>query len=409
MVEGVRMATSGVTNTVLAAAAALILAMGGLACADPARGPEPPSAPNPSDAASAPANPASAAPPATPSSGAAPAAPAPAAPAPAAAAPAAAPAAPPAPTATRADDIVPSAQTLDIVNKAGLGDMGVKDGVSPAILRAEVMLDRVHASPGVIDGRDGQNFEHALATYEKVKGLPLTKTLDDKAWKTLLSESGGPVLATYALTDEDVAGPFYPDLPSDYAQLAKLPTLGYRTPAQKIGAKFHMGEDLLAALNPGVDLGKAGGKILVTIVTPAPIHGKLKTIVVDKTTRQVIGYDGGGHILVAYPATIGSLALPSPSGTYKVRGVAHNPIYYYDPKNFLQGDNHDKLKLPPGPNNPVGLVFMALTKPSYGLHGTPDPSKIDKTASHGCVRMTNWDALELSTLVRPGDVVSFRK
>lgn len=303
---------------------------------------------------------------------------------------------------------MPSTQTLDIVNKAGVVDIGVKDGVSPAILRAEVMLDRLHASPGVIDGRDGENFEHALETYEKVKGLKVGKGLNDQVWAKLVSENGGPVLETYTLTADDVAGPFYPDLPSDYAQLAKLPTLGYRSPAQKIGAKFHLGETLLAALNPGVDLGVAGGTILATIVAPEPIHGKLKTIIVDKATRQVIGYDAGGRILVAYPATIGSQALPSPSGTYKIRGVAHNPIYYYDPKNFLQGDNHEKLKLPPGPNNPVGLVFMALTKPSYGLHGTPDPSKIDKTASHGCVRMTNWDALELSTLVRPGDVVSFK-
>ncbi len=324
-----------------------------------------------------------------------------------------APTAPKAPTAApapvEATQVVPSTETLDIVNKAKVGDVGVKDGVSPAILRAEVMLDRLHASPGVIDGRDGENFEHAVETYEKVKGLKVGKGLDEQVWAKLLSESGGPVLQTYKLTADDVAGPFYPDLPTDYAQLAKLPTLGYRSPAQKIGAKFHLGETLLAALNPGVDLGKAGATILATMVTPEPIHDKLKTIVVDKTTRQVIGYDADGRILVAYPATIGSQALPSPSGTYKVRGVAHNPIYYYDPKNFLQGDNHGKLKLPAGPNNPVGLVFIALTKPSYGLHGTPDPSKIDKTASHGCVRMTNWNALELSTLVRPGIVVSFKK
>ncbi len=404
------MASLGVVNTVLAAAATLLLVTGGPLAADPAQAPESPAAspaapPTPSPSATA------GQPPAATSSADAPVAP-PAPPPTTAAATQQEPAAkqePATPAPTRAENIVPSVQTLDIVNKAGLGDMGVKDGVSPAILRAEVMLDRVHASPGVIDGHDGQNFEHALATYEKVKGLPVTKTLVEKAWKALLDESGGPVLTTATLTDADVAGPFYPDLPADYAQLAKLPTLGYRNVAQKIGAKFHMGEDLLAALNPGVDLGKAGSKILVTVVTPEPIHGKLKTIVVDKTTRQVIGYDASGHILVAYPATIGSLALPSPSGTYKVRGVARNPIYYYDPKNFLQGDNHEKLKLPAGPNNPVGLVFIALTKPTYGLHGTPDPSKIDKTASHGCVRMTNWDALELSSLVKTGDVVSFKK
>ena len=298
--------------------------------------------------------------------------------------------------------------TLAIVNDAKPGESGPKDGVSPAILRAQVMLDRIHASPGVIDGKDGANFVRALQTYERAKNLPASKTLDDKTWDALTKESGGPVLMDYVLSQKDVEGPFFPDLPSDYAKLATMKTLGYRNVSQKIGAKFHMGEDLLGALNPGVDLGKAGSKILVAIVTPLPIHGTLASITVDKTKSQVFGLDRRGHVLVAYPATIGSRALPSPSGTYKVKGVAFNPIYYYDPDNFLQGDNKEKLKLPPGPNNPVGSVFMALTKPTYGLHGTPDPSKIDKTASHGCVRMTNWDAEELAHLVKRGIVVHFK-
>ena len=304
-------------------------------------------------------------------------------------------------------DATPS-PTLAIVNNAKETDSGVKDGVSPAILRAEVMLDRVHASPGVIDGRDGANFQHALEIYEKVKGLKVAKTLDGKVWDVLVKESGGPVLMDYTLTDKDVEGPFIPDIPKDYSQQAQLQTLAYRSPAQKIGAKFHMGEDLLAALNPGVDLGKAGSRIVVAIVKEEPIHAKVERIIVDKTKSEVLGYDRRGHLLVAFPATIGSKELPSPSGTYKVRGVAYNPIYYYDPKNFVQGDNKGKLKLPPGPNNPVGSVFIALTKPTYGLHGSPDPSKIDKTSSHGCVRMTNWDANTLAHLVRPGIVVHFK-
>jgi lipoprotein-anchoring transpeptidase ErfK/SrfK len=270
------------------------------------------------------------------------------------------------------------------------------------------MLDRVHASPGVIDGRDGANFEHALEIYEKVKGLKVTKGLDEKVWDALLKESGGPVLMEYTLTDKDVAGPFLPDIPKDYSEQAKLKTLAYRSPAQKMGAKFHMGEDLLAALNPGVDLGKAGSRIIVADVKAEPIRGKVERVVVDKTKSEVLGYDSKGRLLLAFPATIGSQELPSPSGTYKVKGVAFNPIYYYDPKNFLQGDNKEKLKLPPGPNNPVGSVFIALTKPTYGLHGTPDPSKIDKTSSHGCVRMTNWDAEILAHLVRRGVVVHFK-
>jgi lipoprotein-anchoring transpeptidase ErfK/SrfK len=318
---------------------------------------------------------------------------------------------PPASAPTTKGDIAAAkpSPTLDIVNNAKFGDNGEKGGISPSIIRAEVMLDRVHASPGVIDGRDGENFRHALATYESVKGLKATSALDQQAWSALTAESGTPVLIEYVLTEDDVRGPFYPDLPTDYAKLATLPMIGYRSPSQKIGAKFHMGEALLAALNPAIDLTKAGSKILVTDIKPTPIRDKISSIVVDKQKGQVLGFNGSGTLLVAYPATIGSQELPSPSGTYKVRGVAYNPIYYYDPKNFLQGNNKGKLKLPPGPNNPVGSVFIALTKPTYGLHGTPDPSKIDKTASHGCVRMTNWDANELAHLVKRGVVVQFKE
>jgi hypothetical protein len=131
----------------------------------------------------------------------------------------------------------------------------------------------------VIDGRDGANFVHALEIYEKAKGLKITKGLDDKVWSSLLAESGGPVLMEYVLTDQNVEGPFFPNLPKDYGELAKLKAIGYRNPSQNIGAMFHMGEDLLATLNPGVDLSKAGTKILVAEVKPQPIHGTLKTIV----------------------------------------------------------------------------------------------------------------------------------
>lgn len=295
------------------------------------------------------------------------------------------------------------------INDATLETKGIKDGVEPAVLRAEVMLDRLHVSPGVIDGKTGTNFEHALETYEKENDLKVTKTLDKDVWDSLVKRAGAPVLIDYTLRDADVAGPFFPDLPKDYAKLAELKTIGYRNVAQKLGGKFHMGEDLLAGLNPGVDLGKSGAHILVADTAGPPVRGRIERIFVDKGRSQVFGYDSKGRVLIAVPATIGSQELPSPSGTYKVKGVAWNPIYYYNPTNFLQGDNHEKLRLPPGPNNPVGSVFIALTKPTYGLHGTPDPSAIDKTASHGCVRMTNWDATELAHLVHTGIKVSFGK
>ena len=314
-----------------------------------------------------------------------------------------------APLATSSAAAVQNDPVKARINDATLETAGVKDGVDPAVLRAEVMLDRLHDSPGVIDGKTGTNYEHALAAYETENDLKVTKALDKDVWDSLVKRAGAPVLVDYALTDADVAGPFFPDLPKDYAKLAQMKTMGYRNVAQKLGGKFHMSEDLLAELNPGVDLGKSGGHILVADTAGPPVHGKVERIFVDKRKSQVFGYDAKGRVIIAVPATIGSRELPSPSGTYKVKGVAWNPIYYYNPKNFIQGDNHDKLQLPPGPNNPVGSVFIALTKPTYGLHGTPDPSAIDKSASHGCVRMTNWDAAELAHLVHRGIKVSFGK
>jgi lipoprotein-anchoring transpeptidase ErfK/SrfK len=164
---------------------------------------------------------------------------------------------------------------------------------------------------------------------------------------------------------------------------------------------------LLTALNPNSSFRRAGETIMVADVKGQPITGKITRIEADKARRQVRAYDARERLIVAYPATIGSADNPSPSGTHLVNAVAPNPVYYYNPDNFVQGDNVEPLELPPGPNNPVGTVWIDLSEPSYGIHGTPEPSKIDKTGSHGCVRLTNWDAEELATLVEPGVTVHF--
>jgi lipoprotein-anchoring transpeptidase ErfK/SrfK len=163
----------------------------------------------------------------------------------------------------------------------------------------------------------------------------------------------------------------------------------------------------LTALNPNADFRKEGTPIWVTSVEGPPITAKIARIVADKALKQVRAYDAENRLVVAYPATIGSEETPSPSGDHLVNAVAQDPVYYYDPQNFVQGGNLEKLQLPPGPNNPVGSVWIDLTDPGYGIHGTPDPTKIGKTASHGCIRLSNWDAEELAKLVEPGVVVSF--
>ncbi len=284
----------------------------------------------------------------------------------------------------------------------------ISKSVDPVVLKAEILLDRAHAPPGVIDGRYGSNFTKAITTFETVRGLPVDGKLTRRVWDELGGDTAAPVLGAYTIRPDDVVGPFYPDLPADYALQAQLPDLGYRSANEMFGERFHMDRKFLKALNPGVDMEVAGNTIIVAQIDTLPLSAPVARIDVDKAKGQVLAFDGQGALIVAYPATIGSDELPSPSGSYVVRGIAPHPTYTYDPvKNFQQGNNVKKLILPPGPNNPVGAAFIALSKPTYGIHGTPDPSKIDKTRSHGCVRLTNWNAQELARMVKPGVPVNF--
>ncbi len=275
-------------------------------------------------------------------------------------------------------------------------------------LKVEILLDRAHAPPGVIDGRFGSNFTKAIATFETLRSLPVDGKLTRAVWDELGGDAAAPVLGTYEIKPADVVGPFYPDLSPDYSEQARMPDLGYRSAEEMFGERFHMDRKFLRALNPSVDMGVAGNRIVVAEVATLPLAARIGRIDVDKGRGEVLAYDAGGELVTGYPATIGSDELPSPSGTWMVRGVAPHPTYTYDPKkNFQQGTLTQKLILPPGPNNPVGAAFIALTKPTYGIHGTPDPSKIDKTRSHGCVRLTNWNAVELAGLVQVGATVNF--
>lgn len=168
-----------------------------------------------------------------------------------------------------------------------------------------------------------------------------------------------------------------------------------------------MDEGYLKELNPGVDFNTPG--TIIKVANPGPQRtGQVTRIVANKAIKEVQAFDAQGNLIAVYPATIGSADTPSPSGTHSVVRIAFNPNYTYNPKiNFKQGNNTKVLTIPPGPNGPVGNVWIALDKPTYGIHGTPDPSKIGKTQSHGCVRLTNWDAQELAKMVKPGTIVQF--
>lgn len=275
-----------------------------------------------------------------------------------------------------------------------------------SVAALQVLLDRMGASPGVIDGRMGDNVAKAIDAYEALAGMRLEAS-DQATVERLLADSGGPAMTTYRITHEDVAGPFIAVVPADYSDKAALQHMSYTSPLEKLAERFHMDESYLRELNPRADFHRPGTEVTVANVKRAEKQ-PVARIVADKSRKQVRAYDTSGDLVAAYPATIGSAQTPSPSGSHEVVRIALDPEYTYNPKiNFKQGNNDRVLRIPPGPNGPVGSVWIALSKPTYGIHGTPDPARIGKTNSNGCVRLTNWDARELAQLVRPGVVVDF--
>ncbi|WP_024353026.1 L,D-transpeptidase family protein [Brevundimonas naejangsanensis] len=277
-----------------------------------------------------------------------------------------------------------------------------------ATARAQILLDRANFSPGVIDGLGGDNTRQAIAAFEKAAGLPQDGVLDAEVFRRLTSGDDGRVLTDYTITAADLSGPFIGQVPASLADMAKLKTVGYATPLEMLAEKFHMTEGLLQALNPGVDFGKAGQTIIVAAVAQTDLAAEVAHIVVDKAERSVRVYDASDKLLAFYPATIGSSARPAPSGELTVVGVAPEPNYTYDPDRVSYDRGDRKVIVPPGPNNPVGSVWIDLSRDTYGIHGTPDPSKVGKTFSSGCVRLTNWDAEQLASKVKPGVRVTFR-
>jgi lipoprotein-anchoring transpeptidase ErfK/SrfK len=290
---------------------------------------------------------------------------------------------------------------FDAVNNPATASLVTRGRSGSATLRAQVLLDRARFSPGEIDAACATNMEKAVAGFQKARGVQPTGVVDPGTWKVLNTDTA-PVLVHYTITAREVAGPFQ-EIPSDMKEKAKLPALGYANALEEIAEKFHSSPKLLTRLNPGKAFDKPGEEIVVPSVRSGDAPPRAAKVVVSRSELTVTAYDANDKPLAQYPATMGSEHDPLPIGNWKINGVSKNPPFHYNPDLFWDADAKDeKATIKPGPNNPVGIVWIDLSRSHYGIHGTPEPSTIGKTQSHGCIRLTNWDAMELSEMVAPG-------
>lgn len=270
------------------------------------------------------------------------------------------------------------------------------------MLRAQVLLERAHFSPGEIDASGGDSTRRAIAAFQRARGLPDSGKLDEATW-TALNSDNTPVLVAYTVTAQDVAGPFTAKISSDIMENAALPQLGYTNVAEALGERFRASPKLLQRLNPGKPLDIAGTELQVPNLADVPPPPAAASIVVDKSESTVELLDAEGKAIAQYPATTGSRHDPLPIGEWKITGVSIDPTFHYNPELFWDAEpEHAKARIAPGPNNPVGVAWIDLSKPHYGIHGTPEPATIGKTESHGCIRVTNWSAREMTQSVKPG-------
>ena len=323
-----------------------------------------------------------------------------------------------------------------------------REGGGPSVLKAQIMLDRARFSPGAIDGNWGKNTEKAVFWFQFSQNLPTTGEIDRATWDALVRAAGGqrPPLKQITVTAENLAGPFT-EVPEDMYAKAKLECLCYASPLEMFAEQGHAEPGLIQKLNPGVDFAalQPGAKLWIPDVppilpldagqakaqaqqakttpatgTPAPpagnqatpgqAGGQIAKLLVAKRGFYLQALDAQGKILYHFPTTLGSKYDQSASGTHKVTGIHPNPDFHYQPKLFAdKPDTDPEAHLKAGPNSPVGLVWMALSKPHHGIHGTAVPETIGYTSSHGCVRLTNWDAVFLSQKIKPGVQVAFRE
>jgi lipoprotein-anchoring transpeptidase ErfK/SrfK len=303
-------------------------------------------------------------------------------------------------------------------------------GIDLTVMHVQVLLDRLGFTPGVIDGKGGQSLKAALSGFQKARGLKATGEIDQPTLGVLHAYRAVRPTTNVTLTAADIAGPFSGVLPKDPAEQAKLPALGYANLMEKLGEQYHTTTATLIALNSPQTKLVAGASIRVPNVVAqsrdykADLKPEWKEtlsmlnvdarqptgdhVVVDKSEGVLKVMNAEDKVIAQFPATMGSEHDPLPIGTWKIQGADYNPKFHYNSELFWDAKKDQQAMLPPGPNGPVGVIWLDLSKPHYGIHGTSNPETIGRAESHGCIRLTNWDAARLSLMVKPGTKAVFQ-
>ena len=323
------------------------------------------------------------------------------------------------------------------------------------LMQAQVVLDRLGLTPGVVDGKMGLSTANAIKGFQEARGMDISGELDAPTTRALAQWNRIPATRVVTIS-ADFANDRYVEIPEDRKEQAKLERLGYASLAEKLAERFHTTEQVLAELNPQLKGGAAAPEASVSSnasneanpATPAIAYRAGMTlrvpnvgadqfdasavkdqqwastlrmlgvgteqpqgasIEVDKSDQVLRVLDGEGKLLAQFTATMGSSAFPLPLGTWRIQGTAYNPPWQYDPALLSTADKSDpKLEIPAGPNNPIGVVWIDLSKEHYGIHGTDMPDRIGRAESNGCIRLTNWDAARLAQMLKPGTTAVFK-
>lgn len=311
---------------------------------------------------------------------------------------------------------------LDRVGEAGADSTPVVhlpiagDAQGPSVLYVQTLLDRSPFSPGVLDGKWGKNTRKAVYWLQRAEGLEATGEVDSLTFAHLVEiarrTSGTPdrFVRTVGLTEADVEGPFL-EIPTDVHAQAELECMCYESALERVAERHHVAPELLERLNPGraLDSLAVGDSLRVPALAEREPVRDVARIVISVEGFYLHALDREGGLLYHFPITVGSRYQPSPTGDFEIASITFDPWFHWQPALFDEvPDTEPDARIPPGPNSPVGVVWMALTKDNYGIHGTSAPATIGYSTSHGCVRLTNWDARFLAERVEAGVPVEFR-